>query len=386
MHHLHRRLPADWTIQSYEPDMGLDYPHAAFIVGVPDFHLLRPEMAAARGEPHVCDQVPSDVLAFLQSGKGRLLIDMSNEAPEVDDLACGYLADWLVSADIDPARVIYLSANARLASDVAAFGMDAALFDFFNLELAYKFRRELRGELRKLELVWPRRDWSSPMLCLNETPRGHRVALMACLAADGFAQSHFVSWGGWKHSKAVGLADLALAQAREILAAGAPDALPFLDAVACLDRVSFEDAGSTGNELAFEFPSVLYASSAFSLVSESGVSPGVHRLSEKSIKALAGGHLPVIWGSEKSRSLLEAYGFDPIAPDHVWSYDLVEPAGARLSALREVYRGCIDRTLVDPGDHVDQLLGNIAFAHEGFEEHLWNLMGSPLMTALTQLD
>ena len=380
-HLLHRRMPEGWSVVGYEEGQNLDVDRIVFLWLAPDFHALRPDVAFNRGEAHITNAVPMDVRQRLARGDAWLLIDATNEAPAVGYLACDHLGETLDQWGVPRERVMYLSSNHQLPHASSRFGMQAHVVDFFAIQLALQLGTELRTAHESLARTWPRRSWTQPMLCLNETPRAHRVALIACLLADGLMSSHFVSWGGWDHGKAKDLAASAREGAESLLA-DAPEALRHLDAAMRLPRVTFESTSATGNELAFSFPTTLYASSSFSLVSESSINAEVTRLSEKSVKALCGGHFPLIWGTAHSRPLIEKYGFDAVKDDLVWSFDNEEDAPRRLKLVRETYRGIIDRTIFRPEDNVETLMWNMDFGRERLYDHLWIVMIDSLFTRL----
>jgi hypothetical protein len=199
--------------------------------------------------------------------------------------------------------------------------------------------------------------------------------------ADGLMDSNFISWGGWEHGKARDLA-LTAREGAERLLEWAPDAQRLIPDVFQLPRITFESTQATGNELAFTFPSTLYASTSFSLVSESDINPEVTRLSEKTVKALCGGHFPMIWGTASSRHLIQKYGFDTVDDGLVWAYDDEDEPNRRLSLVRQTYRGVLDRTLLDPAEHVDALLANMQFGRERLYDHLWAVMIDELFAIL----
>jgi len=377
-------LPEPWVVSDGTDPAALRSGLWTLVYPAQDYRVLDPEFARAAGEPHLTDALLAEHLAALAEGRAVLVIDVTNEGPPASQLGIDFLVEHLAGHGVPPSRVIFASMNAALSDELAPRGLTALMVDALTLRLADLFQNgPLAEPLDHLILQAPRRSWNQPMMCLNATPRAHRVALMACLLADGFVDRNFVSWGGWGHLKASGLGPTG-DEARTLLGEENEDAWPFVEQVLRMSPVTFESHSRQGNDLAFVFPESLFAATSLSLVSESTVYPDVWRISEKTIKALAAGHPTMVWGNANARELIALYDFDPVDHEGMWAYDAIPSGSSRLASLRSILRQQLAGDLFRPADHIETLISNMVHARHHLLESLMSRMVRPLFDEVLQ--
>ena len=362
---LHGWLPEGWEWQ--RPDSSTE-PASVLVYSAPNYRTL------CSGNREDSDRLWALLggarLEQLRAGSACLLIDMTNEAPAGSEIEAESLIASLADLGIDPSLVHLASMNAQLSDDVSSLGCSSHLVDSYALDLAHLVRdQEQRALHEELQNVVARRDFTGKFLCLNATPRPPRVALMSALVRDGLVDRNFVSWGGWGHHKALEELSSARDRARELLQPWLQDVLPYVDHVMDMGPIRFDAPGVAGNALSFRIPWTAYAATDFSIVTEPTVGPSHWRVTEKSVKALVGGHLPLVLGHRRTYDLLSSYGFQLPSPGLLTAYDLADSPNARLAILRDTWRLLSEKpSLLE--SYRASALWNMTLAREGLLEHL----------------
>lgn len=381
---LHGAVPEPWVVVDDDPDVSTG--RWMLVFNTPRYDTLRLDVARSLGVRHVSDVLTAEHLAALREGRAVLVIDTSTEGPPLCDIGAEELRESLDRWGVSPDRVIIASANARMADDLAPLGMGAADYDYHSIELAHRMlANPLAEQIAGLGRRVAERTGHEPLLCLNATPRGSRVALMACLLADGLADSLVTTWGGFDQRKSRPLRDYARWEAEQLLVGECADALAFLDAAMDLPERQFEQIEEWDDHLAFTLPTSLYAQTSGSLVTETLVRSDSWRLTEKTVKAFAAGHTTMVWGSAHSQPLVERYGFVPVGPAWVWAHDEVDDPTERLAALRATVRRVAADGLPMDDDVVRACRSNSEFALAGLWEHLVATMARPLFDRAAEL-
>lgn len=288
----------------------------------------------------------------LRSGRALLLLDLSNEGhallPALFDQLHAYVDRW----GIPRSNVVFVSQNRLLESqyrEVYGEGQDALRFGVFDY-----FIKRMAAEAETWSDGAP--DGSNDgnadrpdrtLLCLNATPRPHRVLTLAGLHHYELLEDALVSFPGLRYPKA----SMESSQMLEYLSS-----FPELETwrgsleYVCRMEPRFVDSFSeTGNDLWNRIDPTPYARTHFSLVTETEFTDGsVHRITEKTVKALAMGHPVVIVGNPHSVALFKSLGFEScpgVIDDH---YDDLADPQARLSVLFEQVRQAVRAVQTDP--------------------------------------
>lgn len=171
-------------------------------------------------------------------------------------------------------------------------------------------------------------------LCLNNRAHPHRMAIVGRLARRGLLEGCVLSFAN--ATEEMRTSDLAprVAKAREALPRFGADLDAFAQLIPRLPIAIPGDVVAKAFDVVYRVPLPLYRRALFSLVGETDFGlGGVARFTEKSVKALAGGHPAIIAGLPGTLGLLRAHGFATFAPYIDEGYDTITDAEDRLEAL-----------------------------------------------------
>lgn len=299
---------------------------------------------------------PPSVLEALRNGRGLFVIDHSNEGMEPKNHTLKLLHDRFSALGIPTERVLLLTQNMRFEDgynewihrqgDSAPKQFQVAIYHCFLRQLATYAEKDLgpAGELSRRVVDYNASIDSGASrpkryLCLNFTPRGHRLATMLHIMQHGLESMGHISFPGLANRK------MSVAGRTEHLLKRQPfpdiellqQLLPTLEAQPALQldtdpfvRVSpVIDVGEWW----------YYAESWFSLVTESGVNGRGHeRFTEKPFKAILGLHPFLIIGLPRTLKLMREYGFQTFAPFIDETYDSIEDDKLRIALVLAEFR------------------------------------------------
>lgn len=299
-----------------------------YVVFIPVLHLSPVRWGAS----NPATSLPSYVIDDLNSARARIIFDFSTESGTQQHL--NQLSEILREKGVSRAgQVIYLAQN-RLLSSV---GMIRVVhFDAFIVSVAHEIEKMFSGAQWSGALessIAAVRSRDKLLLCLNATPRAHRLHACAGIVRSGLISDSLVSFPSFDYAKSVGLsADGELermslgrlkshASAARLFVAG----LPYV----------VDEFSEVGNSLVNKIDINPYCRTSVSLVTETGVSSGVRRITEKSYKAVALGHIPIIYGHERSIDFLRDFGFDVFDGLVSHGYDNVSDPVDRLEFIEK---------------------------------------------------
>lgn len=281
--------------------------------------------------------LPAYVVDDMNRGFASLVVDYSNESGTQQHvlLVDRELAErGLVAQD----ACLYLAQN-RLLKATPRVAIRS--YDTFIVTCATDIRRELEapGAVERLCVAAAQpADKTHLLLCLNGTPRPHRLHVGAMLVERGLLGRSRVSFPGFDYAKSTGLDPHAELQRlsrdprRRFLVSSVEAFIARLP----LRVDAFTDQG---NALASKIALDPYVDTVASLVTETSVAAGVLRITEKSIKPVGLGHVPFVYGPPGAIGLLQGFGFDVFDDLVSQDYDGIEDSVDRLVALFDAIAG-----------------------------------------------
>lgn len=317
------------------------------IVPVRDAWRVIPALTRKEGQQHFSEALEPAVIDDLRSGRTLLLLDMSNEGPAFFREIFDSLHQFAAQAGVPPSRLVWLDQNRAQAGtyrDVTGFGGDDALqfetYDFFVKATAWMFSpRAPRPVLSGIAEQHTARMFNPTakdrlLLCLNATPRLHRVVTIGGLIHHGLFDDALVSFPGLAYAKDGDVGDgarvtgfLAANPTLAHLAEGCRAAMALHD-------LKVDDFSQTGNALFDKIDPRPYQRSFFSLVTETEFTAGeVDRVTEKIVKAFCLGHPTMVVGNPRALRFMTELGFHDFAPTIDPAYDQDPSPPRRLNAI-----------------------------------------------------
>jgi hypothetical protein len=329
------------------------------IVPVHDYWRLSQEMCRKYEVAHFASLIDPEVEQNLRQGQALIVMDLSNEGVPLDVGLFECFHEWLDHAGVSGLSAFWINQNRRLAEDYATHFsrsrpqlMRFGTYDYFIKMTAHDLASgsgvaaEIPVDNWVEEMFAPRNKTHS-FLCLNATPRPHRVFALGALRHYGLLDSMAVSFPGLSYEKGSSSPETVMSVFNSF------ENLSFMrDDVesACLFRdLRVDTFTSTGNALWNQIDPAALLTTFASLVTETEMSSGnVRRISEKSIKSLGLGHPTVILGNPGSLQIARDLGFDDWSSAIDASYDLVTDPGERLLRVMQELLRIESEIRVDP--------------------------------------
>jgi hypothetical protein len=324
----------------------------ACLVPVRDYWRMHGPSARQHSSWHYSDGIDPEILADMRAGRAVLVFDLSNEGPAYDPSIFDELYAWMEAHALPGGSVVWLAQNRTMPAAAAAqAGPRAALvrhdhYDFFVKAMTYIFSKPDAPVLghdpaAAAERMFDPAAKDSLLLCLNATPRLHRVLTVAGLIHYGLLAGSQVSFPGLMYEKAG-----ASMQAVGDFVDRHPSLhylRPALDRVAELADLRVDQFEETGNALFAKIDPRPYERSFFSLVTESEFTDGsVDRITEKIAKAFCMGHPTLVVGNPHSIRFMTELGFQDWTGTMDRGFDAIRDPAARFDAVfREVLRQAI---------------------------------------------
>lgn len=339
--------------------------------------------------------VGSDV----DSGQCHVFFDFSNEAahPLLVDALVALAAEAGVTR---PERLTLICQNRAL--EHGPIPIRHAVFDVFlvygwhacrEILLAAGYRSESDPE--SLPLPAPRHD----ILCLNATPRFHRLVVLLMMAEAGLidldapdhapdCQIPYISFPGIAYGKVdPGDADTMAAVAARLTALGSGHLVRYLPRLLARAPLQVDRFTATGNALAFAIDLRAYRDTKLSVVTETSLGNAIRRITEKTLKPLALGQPCVTIGHPHSLAVARDLGFDTFDDCLDNRYDRIEPERQLMKAAIASVRGFLAAYDHAPGlrERVRASgLRNIRWTLDGFQRHYYETYARPLLAKLLE--
>jgi SAM-dependent methyltransferase len=372
----------------------------ACVVTVWDFWRLDPARCASAGFPYFTDAIEPAILDDVRTGRAVLLLDLTNEGPAFEKSGFDHIHDFVDSRGLPAERVIWLAQNRAIeAGYKAAYGarrpsIRFLYYDFYVKMLAHFFsnadwRSKVMGDDEAhLTRLCDGSAKDHVVLCLNATPRTHRVLAISALMYHGIFQDCLVSFGGLGYEKGSRLAESLLADV-----AHSPDYAYLTAACSAVCRIpSLQIDGflETGNRLWNKIDTNCYYRTYLSLVTETDFTAGdADRVTEKILKPFCLGHPVVTLGNPGSIRTMRDWGFSDFGKILDQGYDQIADPATRF---RVVFDGIIRQIAMVRSDPVGWLgrmreisSANIAHSGGGFIHAYHERCEVPLLVELSRL-
>ncbi len=275
------------------------------------------------------NNLPPFVVDDINSNKAFLLIDFSNESGT--DQLVNDIHQSLIDNNVrNVENVILLVQNRLLKYD--ARRVKIFNFDYFPLISSFFIKSILSTEYSDLlDIAITGKTPRKKILCLNATPRSHRLLACAMLQHHDLFQDSIVSFPGSVYGKGAEvnfstfLGNLKLSKLSYLTqyAENILNDSPFI----------VDDFKEIGNHLINRIDNSHYLNTWMSLVTETNIDNNHQRVTEKTIKAFGMGHPAVIFGPPNSIQSLKEMGFSAFDNVINHDYDNIDIAHERLELL-----------------------------------------------------
>lgn len=363
------------------------------------FSLLLPLLSGLDDTPRRAELLATlaGVAAEVDRGLCRVFFDFSNEA------AHPLLVDALVALAAEagitrPDKLTLICQNRALEHGQIA--IRHAIFDAFLVAGWRACREILRAEAHRiggdpgsLLLPEPQHD----ILCLNATPRFHRLVVLLMLADAGLidldapdhdpdCQIPYISFAGLGYGKA-DPRDPATAEAiaAELVATGHARLVPQLPQLLARVPLRVDTFTATGNALAFAINLRPYRDAKLSVVTETALGSAIRRITEKTLKPLALGQPCVTIGHPHSLAVARELGFDTFDDCIDNRYDRIEAERGLMDGAIASVRGFLAAYDRDPALRERVRASgrrNIRWTLDGFQRHSYETYARPLLAAI----
>ena len=272
-----------------------------FIVIIPVLNSYLPHW---KGNDSPINSLPSFVINALNSKIATLIFDYSNEAG--DSLLVDYLTSQLISRGLSEiSRVLLLCQNRKLINKDRA-GIRVFPFDFFLVQICLELNKTIDDDLVNLLMnSYDQKD--KIFLCMNGTPRSHRLHAVSMLEHLGFLSNSLISFPAFNNTK-----ESEIKLDDELKKMASTELAFLIDSAKSISSkfpMKIDNFEETGNALVRKIDFDNYKRSWCSFVNETGVEVGVLRITEKTFKALGIGHPFIIYSHPQSLSLVRELGF-----------------------------------------------------------------------------
>lgn len=362
------------------------------------YSLLLPalDLMTAVGASHTLKDCLSTVAPDINAGRCRLFFDYCNESARL--LMAESIAGMVREAGVLRLESVTLVSQNRLLSQ-RSLPIGHLCADLFLVCGWHACRRTLQAEGIFTEgatsvSLKPVHE----ILCLNATPRWHRLYLLLKLAESGLldlrAPSHaeycqipYVSFPGIDYGKGFGI-DLD-EFAEDLVKMDRSELIAFIDPLLARAPLRVDSLNARGNELAFEIDIRHYRDSKLSLVTETGMDDEHLRITEKTLKPLALGHPFVIFGHRHSLKCARELGYATYDDCLDNSYDHHVNALKRLEAGVASVKAFLQAFPRDPElrHRVKETnLANIRWTLTGFAPHYYENFARAVVERISWMD
>lgn len=321
-------------------------PQGRYLCLVPVHDAWRVDPALA-GKGHFAAALEPAVLDDLRGGRALLVFDLCNEGIAYHGNIFDALHGFADAQGIAAERMVWVDQNRalervyrRVRGVSGAAAMRFAQYDFFVKHAAWSFSPDcpapvLGGDPQAhAAAMFDVGGKDRLLLCLNATPRRHRVVVLAGLLHLGLFERSAVSFAGMEQAKdgdggsEAGVLDyLAGIQGLAHLAGAC-------GRVMGMRGLRVDGFAQTGNALFDRIDLAPYRRSFFSLVTETECSGGeIERVTEKAVKAFAIGHPCLVAGNPGALRFLRELGVRDFAPGFDGGYDAEGDPGRRIARV-----------------------------------------------------
>lgn len=331
------------------------------------------------------------VVNAVNDGRCKLVLDQSNEGGSTE--FAELISSKLLHAGIrDASRCLLICQNRLCLPGKSSKYVSIANFDRTLLRgicAANSLLTEIERDTLISAITKNKKPFS--VLCLNATPRLHRIQVVlelirheiidhAWLCSDKLIKVPYVSLGALNYSKGEVLCRNDII--RRLSASGFTVEETELDALLMALPLKIDKYTEEGNKLSGKIDLCHYLDTNLSVVTETGTGARSQRITEKTAKALALGHPFVVIGHKASVELVRDFGFSAFDEFIDHSYDTEEDSTSRINKAILSAQDFLKR--LSNGDICPDRLGrqaahNISWANTGFFNHYWDYYAMPVI-------
>jgi len=279
----------------------------------------------------------------INSSKAVVIVDHSQESGSQQHM--DLIEKLCVEKKIYNLRnIIHISQNRLLDSIHHSIQHFSA--DYHIIRAAYYIINNILSEEndRNLDIAMTNRLKDKSVLCLNATPKAHRLLACAALHHYDLLDNSLVSFPGTTYAKGLPLDVQALM--RKL------GALKYLRSsirhVIEISPLIVDSFTETGNSLAHKIDIAPYQRTWISLVTETAVGKGAERITEKTFKSMALGHPYISYNGMNTIKTIKELGFGVYSDVISGEYDTIDNSYVRLEYIIDEIRKFL--YIIESGD------------------------------------
>ncbi len=290
------------------------------LVPVHDYWAMGTEDTRRAGVRHYSNVLEEELLQDVRDRRCAIVFDLTTEGPSISYDYFAELLTWMEVARVPPGMVVWVSQNRALRKEIRDWAGErrdwlvVENYDFFVKMAAASFSPLSGGTVygegveAHIERMFDPAQKDRLLLCLNATPRHHRLLMIGALIHHGLMDESLVSFPGPTSTK------LTISKDEMLSYLGDRPALDFLrpelEAIFALGQLKVDSFAETGNSLVDKIDALPYIRTFFSIVTETELTEGsVQRITEKTVKPYSLGHPTLVLGNPNSTRFMTELGF-----------------------------------------------------------------------------
>lgn len=202
-----------------------------------------------------------------------------------------------------------------------SYGIKILNFDYFLIECLLRIKSKIDDDYIKKTISSIYNNTTKyDILCLNATPRFHRLVLLVHMFHRGIDfKKNLISFPGYDYSKEAKFIPDWRSQALDIMINETSTNTNLIDSLPLLEQyfplIVDDTKGKEGNDLALIINTDNYLNSKISIVTETAYHSSNYRITEKTIKPLLLGHPLYVFGHPGTLNVIEDLGFRVVEPE-----------------------------------------------------------------------
>jgi len=302
--------------------------------------------------------LPKYSIDAVNSGNAKVIFDYSNEAGQ--EIFIDLLMEISKSIGITKYNSLTLICqNRKLKNSSRNGGINYFHYDYFLILCCLDMIKNMSDEVIH-SLLNNYSNKTSISLCMNATPRHHRLCAISLLHYIGLFSNSLVSFPNLSDSKeGVGTSPQdALSKLRNSKYKKLTFSAQYILNLLPLKIDSFTEKG---NNLVTKIDYNNYINSWCSFVTETGVDSSVIRITEKSFKPLALGHPFILFNHPNSLYLVKDFGFSIFENIINQNYDSIIDSADRLDAIGDALLDFSEKISLNEEGFMTELKENSKF-------------------------
>ena len=273
-------------------------------------------------------EVPDAIWDRVRQGLAKLVLDASSEGMAHTAQEAHALHAFLRDRGVEPSNTLYLTQDRRYPADYEAWcaaeglaPMRTRILDSYVFRVLREFQRIGSKVFEQRLAAYLRRpaERERRFVCLNYTLRPLKILFLLRLMCDGLWDQGWISSGGFGARPDEDAFSRHALTKRLLATEGFADEvkalLPLMDRLEAMKTQLFiadddKASGKRRSRIVRAGDLEPYRESWFTVVTETEMSPRLHRITEKPLKPLLAFHPFLIVGNPGSLGLLRGYGFE----------------------------------------------------------------------------